>query len=156
MAAPQVCSLITTGPQLIPAGEAYTVVRFPFGTESYDEHGMHDPAQPDGETATDGHPRAGLIWPSADGWADLYAMLFWPDGGYNEVRDRFVRDPLDLSTGHDSTCTQDHAPTPGGQYLAKTWGMFVKVGTPVSVMVRHNSGSGVNLDFAEFKLAIHV
>lgn len=154
---PQVCSLITTEPQLIPAGPDYRIVRFPFGgAESYDEHGMHDVDQPDGETTTGEHDRAGLIWPSASGWADLYAMLFWARGDYTEVRDRFVRDPLDLSTGYDSTCTEDHRDTPGGQYLAKTWGIFVKVGTPLAVMVRHNSRSALSLDFAEFKLAIHV
>jgi hypothetical protein len=81
--------------------------------------------------------------------------MYWDAGGYSELRDRFVRDPLDLTTGYDSTCTEDHPPTPGGQYRAKTWGMFVHPGTPIGLLVKHDASKAVNLTFAEFKLAIH-
>jgi len=153
-----VCSLIVNEPQSIPADRAYHVVRFPFGSaESYDDHGMHQTAQPDGHTVTDWRrdDRSGLIWPAVDGWGELHALMYWGDGDYSEVRDRFVRDPLSLSTGYDSTCTEDHPPTPGGQYRAKSWGIFVHPGTPIGLLVTHTAPDPVDLTFAEFKLVIH-
>ncbi|GAB3210026.1 hypothetical protein ACQEU5_15260 [Marinactinospora thermotolerans] len=153
-----VCSLIRNEPQAIPSG-GYHVVRFPFGTaESYDAHGMHQVAQPDGYEITDWRKddRSGLIWPSADGWADLYGLMYWESGDYTEVRSRFVRDPLDLSTGYDSTCTEDDARTPGGQYRAKHWGLFSHVGTPLALLVQHNAPGSLALTHAQFKVAIHV
>jgi hypothetical protein len=153
-----VCSLIVTEPQSIPADGAYHVVKFPFGGgESFDDHGMHQMAQPDNYTISNWRTdeRSGLIWPSAEGWATLHALMYWDAGGYSELRDRFVRDPLDIATGFDSTCTEDHPPTPGGQYRAKTWGMFAHPGTPVGLLVKHDASKPVTLAFAEFKLAIH-
>ena len=149
-----VCSL-KAGIQTIPVtgGSDYYLVRFPFGTESHDPEGMHEQVQPDGETAAYPDPRCGLIWPRHEAWAHLHALIYWQPGAYSEVRDRFVRDPLGLSTGYDSTCTEDREPSGGGQYLAKSWAMFVHPGTPIGLMVKHNSSSPVKLDLAEFKLS---
>ena len=152
----QVCSLILTATQTIPAGERYHVVRFRFGDrESYDEHRMHEARQPDGVPTTFSHDRAGLIWPSRDGWGELKALMFWAPGSYSETRSRFVRDPLNLAGGADSTCTEDSPASPGAQLRAKAWGIFVHVGTPIALMVRHNGPSPVALTHAQFKLAIH-
>lgn len=153
----RICSLIVTEPQVIPPG-GYRVVRFPFGTaESYDALGMHQVVQPDGYTIRDWRTdnRAGLIWPSADGWGSLTAMIHWEAGGYSELRDRFVRDPLGLSTGADSTAT-DHRPrSPGVQCFTKHHEIFVHPGTPLALMVSHNNSASTRLVLAEFKLAIH-
>jgi hypothetical protein len=51
--------------------------------------------------------------------------------------------------------TEDSSTTPGAQFRAKAWGIFVQVGTPIALMVRHNSASPVVLAHAQFKLAIH-
>jgi len=151
-----VCSLIVNEPQTIPADGAYHIVRFPYGdAESYDAHGMHQTRQPDGGTSAYPDERSGLIWPALDGWGSLTAMVFWASGDYTEVRDRFVRDPLDLSTGYDSTATEDHARTPGGQYRHKHHEMFVHPRTPVAFLVRHNGSAPVRITHAQFKLAIH-
>ena len=153
----QVCSLKNSQAQTIPPGDDYTVVRFPFDAagESYDRYGMHQPDQPDDVQATYADPRSGLIWPSGDGWGSLTAMLHWEDGSYTETRDRFVRDPLGLFGTPDSTATEDHAATSGGNYHHKSHEMFVHPGTPVGLLVRHNSARPLRLTFAEFKLAIH-
>ncbi|WP_157251135.1 hypothetical protein [Nonomuraea typhae] len=154
-----VCSLIARSPQLIPAGPNYTLLRFPYGSttgESYDADGMHNPAQPDGVTSAYPDLRSGLIWPAHDAWAQLYAMVQWEDGTYDEVRDRFTRDPLALFGPPDSTCTEDYAATPGGQYRSKSWGMFVHPGVPLGLMVRHNASTAVAVTLAEFKLAYHL
>ncbi len=152
-----VCSLTAPDPQLIPVGgAAYTVVRFPFGSpaESFDPLDMHPAAQPDGVITSYIDPRAGLIWPTHDAWARLDAMLQWDAGDYTELRDQFVRDPLSFTpAGPDTTCTQDRPPTPGGQYVAKSWPLFVHPGTPLAVAVRHNASRPVKLLFAEFKLS---
>jgi hypothetical protein len=151
----QVCSLIRDEPQTIPGDAGYHIVRFPFGAaESYDRHRMHQVEQPDGVTTTFEHDRAGLIWPSVDGWGELKALMYWAPGFYGEVRSRFVRDPLTLAGGPNSTCTEDSPATPGGQYRAKAWGIFVRVGTPVALLVRHNGLLPVALTHAQFKLAI--
>lgn len=151
-----VCSLKMDQPQSIPAGSGYTIVRFPFD-ESYDPHDMHPQVQPDTGQAVDyASPRAGLIWPAHDAWARLDALLYWEAGDYDEVRDRFVRDPLDLSTGYDSTCTEDRQATVGGQFNAKSWPMFVHPGTPLAVLVRHNAPVAVRLMLAELKLSYHL
>lgn len=152
-----VCSLIVDEPQTIPADGAYHLVRFPYGAaESYDAHGMHQAQQPDGEQSTYPDARSGLIWPSVDGWGSLTAMVFWEAGDYTEVRDRFVRDPLNLAGGYDSTATEDHARTPGGQYRHKHHEMFVHPGTPLGFLVRHNARTATRITHAQFKLAIHV
>jgi hypothetical protein len=151
----RVCSLILDETQTVPADEQYHVVRFRFGAaESYDEHRIRETQQPDGVSTTFSHDRAGLIWPSMNGWGELKALMYWAPGGYSEVRSRFVRDPLNLAGGADSTCTEDSATTPGAQFRAKAWGIFVQVGTPIALMVRHNGSSPVVLAHAQFKLAI--
>lgn len=151
-----VCSLITAQPQEI-APAAYRIVRFPFGAsgESFDQYGMHQAEQPDGAIALSSDDRAGLIWPSQHGWASLTAMIFWESGDYTELRDRFVRDPLNITTGFDSTATEDRPPTPGGQYLHKCHELFVYPGTPIALMVQHNDTESRLITHAEFKLAIH-
>ncbi|WP_326829672.1 hypothetical protein OIE13_05920 [Streptosporangium sp. NBC_01810] len=153
-----VCSLITEQgvKQTIPPGDTYTLVRFPFGVESADQHDMHPEVQPDtSQTVTYSSPRSGLIWPKHSAWAQVYALMYWDPGDYTEVRDRIVRDPLGLNSAPDSTCTEDHPATPGGQYRAKSWAIFVHPGIPLGLMVRHNASGPVKLAFAEFKLAYH-
>lgn len=139
--------------QMIQPGD-YQIVRFPFSPiESSDTLDLHPVVQPDtGQSVTLSSTRSGLIWPAHSRWARLWGLLYWADGGYTEVRDRFVRDPLNLSSGYDSTCTEDHAATPGGQYVAKSWEAKVYPGTPWALMVKHNATSPVKLDFAEFKM----
>ncbi|GIH91925.1 hypothetical protein ACFFMN_34040 [Planobispora siamensis] len=148
-----VCSLKADAQTIPVTGGDYYVVRFPYGTESYDAHGMHNPLQPDGVTTAYPDPRSGLIWPAHDAWAEVYALLYWEDGDYTELRDRIVRDPLGLFGEPDSTCTEDRAITPGGQFIAKSWGMFVHPKVPLAVAVRHNSPRPVRLALAEFKIA---
>jgi hypothetical protein len=153
-----VCSLINAEPQTIPPGGDYHIVNFPFGGgESYDAHGMHQMAQPDGYQITDwpADERSGLIWPSTDGWGVLTVNLHWESGNYTELRDRFVRDPLNVSTGYDSTATDHRAPSPGMQCFTKQHQMFVHPGTPIALLVGHNATSPRRLVLAEFKLAIH-
>ncbi|MFE9773622.1 hypothetical protein ACFYOV_18525 [Streptomyces sp. NPDC005931] len=153
-----VSSLKTSVQQSIPADGAYHVVRFPFGSgESYDAHNMHQAAQPDGYTVTNWatDDRSGLIWPSTAGWGQLYAMIQWEDGSYTELRDRFVRDPLNLSTGYDSTATDHRPPSPGMQCFTKSHGLFTTVGMPLALLVSHNDSVARDLVLAEFKLAIH-
>lgn len=153
------CSLKfdTTQDQWIMPGD-YQIVRFPFEPiESSDIYDLHPKVQPDTSgSITLASQRAGLIWPKHEQWATLWGLLYWADGDYTEVRDRFVRDPLNLSSGFDSTCTEDHASTPGGQYIAKSWAAKVYPGTPWALMVRHNSPDPVKLDFAEFKMIYSV
>ncbi|MFD0418190.1 hypothetical protein [Streptomyces sp. NPDC127108] len=142
--------------------DGYHLVRFPYdaGEEQYDPWRMHDPAH--GFTTPSRFPdaRSGLIWPSHDGWGTLSAMVFWePDNRPTEYRARFVRDPLNLSTGYDSTATTDTVPTRGGQYRSYTWQMFVHPGTPVGLKISARGPGDVKLAaplmLAEFKLAIH-
>jgi len=151
-----VCSLISSGSQAI-APNVYTPLRFPFDSESADAFNLHDKVQPDtGETVTVASPRAALIWPAHTAWATLNGLMYWEDDNYTELRTRFVRDPLNLTTGEDSTCTEDHAPTVGGQYIAKNWNMFVHPNTPVGLLVKHNATTPVAVTFAEFKLSYWV
>lgn len=153
-----VCSLKSETAQTIPADGAYHLVRFPFGSgEPYDAHGMHQTAQPDGYTVTNwaADDRSGLIWPHVAGWAQLYALVQWESGSYTELRDRFVRDPLNLATGYDSTATEHRPPSPGMQCFTKSWGHFVDPGTPLGLMVAHNASAATDVVLAEFKLVIH-
>ncbi|MEW2568293.1 hypothetical protein [Streptomyces sp. NPDC047070] len=161
----QVCSLKVEVPQLIPSGTTYQVVRFPYGAlESTDRFNMHQALQPDGTTvanyATD--DRSGLIRPSKAGWAELYALLQWEaptgtSGTVTEYRDQHVRDPFgETADPNDTTATDHRAPTPGGQFWTKSWGIFVDPATPIALRVTHNAVSGpLNLVLAEFKVAIH-
>jgi hypothetical protein len=115
---------------------------------------MHAPAQPDGGQSSYPDERSGLIWPAVSGWGWLTAMIFWEPGNASEYRCRFVRDPLDLAGGYDSTATTDDDPTPGGQYRHYCHEMFVHPGTPIGLMVRHSASASLNVTLAEFKLAI--
>ena len=153
-----VCSLKTGGPQRIPPDE-YTILRFPFNAESHDPDDLHPALQPDtGQTVTSADDRAGLIWPKHTAWATLNALIYWEAGGYTEVRDRFVRNPLNLpgAPPYDSTCTEDHPKTPGGQYLAKTWNLFVHPLTPLGLLLQHDAPGPVAVTLAEFKLSYWV
>jgi len=156
---PLVCSLKVDGtPQLIQP-DRFTIVHFPFGVaEPTDVDRMHQAAQPDGHqvltwTADD---RSGLIWPAAEGWGVLTSMIQWESGGYSQLSDRYVRDPLDLTTGWDATATDERPPSPGRQRFTKTHQMYVHPGTPVALEVAHNGDTALELVLAEFKLAIHI
>lgn len=154
-----VCSLILNERQRVAAGATYHVVRFPFGGgESYDAEGMHQVQQPDGEEVTDWRTddRAGLIWPSADGWGALTAMIQWEAGDYSELRDQVVRDPLSLTGDPMNTTATDHRrPSPGLQCFTKHHEMFVHPDVPLALRVAHNDSRARNLVHAQFKLAIH-
>lgn len=152
-----ICSLIRDTDQTVPADGAYHVVRFPFGdAESSDAHEMHQVRQPDGHVVEDwdSDPRSSLIWPTVAGWASLTAMVQWESGNYSELRDRFVRDPLDLAGGSDATATDHRAPSPGMQCFTKHHQIFVDPDTPLSLAVAHDDSSGRRLVHAQFKLAI--
>ncbi|QEV17250.1 hypothetical protein [Streptomyces alboniger] len=151
------------GPQAIRYdSDGYHLVRFPYGAEaeSYDPWRMHDPAKGGTAPAQFPHDRSGLIWPSHDGWGVLSALVFWqPDSRPAEYRFRFVRDPLGLTTGYDSTATTDSAPTRGSQFRSYVWQMFVHPDTPVGLKVTARGVGDVRLatplTHAQFKLAIH-
>ncbi|WP_371793816.1 hypothetical protein OIE91_11095 [Streptomyces albidoflavus] len=160
----QVCSLKVDTPQLIPGGGTYHVVRFPFGAgESTDRFEMHQVLQPDGYVVADwaADDRSGLIWPSRSGWGHLYGMIQWESassgsGGYTELRDQYVRDPLGLTPSpNDTTATEHRPPSPGMQCFVKSHGIFVNPATPLALRVGHNDAQPRNLVLAEFKLAIH-
>lgn len=154
-----VCSLYVNegdNGQLIQPG-GYQLVRFPYGAgESYDAHGMHQAEQPDGVRSAYPDGRSGLIWPAADGWGDLIANIHWDGGAYTQLRDRFVRDPLGLAGGADSTGTDHRPPSPGMQCFTKVHAIFVHPDTPLGLKVSHNDHSPRRLLHAQFKLAIHV
>lgn len=135
----------------------WTVVRFPYDGESYDPFGMHEKLQPvDGYEVRDWqrNDRSGLVWPTSDGWGTLHAMVQWEPGGYDELRDQLVRDPLNLTTGADTTATDHRVPTPGMQSFTKTWGMFVHPETPLALRVMHTDARPRMLTLAELKLEI--
>lgn len=141
--------------------DGYHLVRFPYAEseESYDPWHMHDPGKGGTKPSKFPDTRSGLIWPSHDGWGTLSAMIFWePDGRSTEYRARYVRDPLGVSTGYDSTATTDWVPTRGGQYRTHLWQMFVHPRTPVGLKISARGPGDVKiaapLMFAEFKLAI--
>ncbi|MBA2951986.1 hypothetical protein [Streptomyces himalayensis] len=152
-----VCSLKTDLPQSIPADGGYHIVRFPYAAESYDAYGMHQQLDPKGYEVRDWQrdDRSGLIWPALHGWGSLTAMIYWADGTYTELRDRFVRDPLGLSTGYDSTATEHRPPSPGLQCFHKSHEMFVHPGRPLALLVAHNDSRPRSITLAELKLAIH-
>ncbi|MFD7774252.1 hypothetical protein [Streptomyces sp. NPDC059753] len=153
-----VCSLKTDSPQSIAGGGGYSIVRFPYavGAESYDPHGMHEQQDPHGYEVRDWQrdERSGLVWPAVEGWATLTSLIYWEAGDYDELRDRYVRDPLGLSTGADSTATEHRPPSPGIQCFHKTHQMFVHPGTPVALLAGHTASKSVRITLAEFKLAI--
>ncbi|MFB9880960.1 hypothetical protein ACFFMN_23660 [Planobispora siamensis] len=150
-----VCSLKVTKAQTVPVDPDYHLVRFPYGAaESWDPHNMHPATQPDGTVSLHPDARSGLIWPCVAGWASLIGIVFWEAGQSSEYRGRFIRDPLSLTTGYDSTATRDDAPTPGGQYKTYHHEMVVHPRTPVGFAVRHNATSPLDITLAEFKVAI--
>lgn len=155
---PLVVSLKAEESQLVEPG-GYRVVRFPYGgAESYDPYDMHPAVQPDGyqvvDWATD--DRSGLIWPHADGWGELKAMIQWEAGAYTELRDQFVRDPLGLTDDPlDTTATEHRAPSPGLQCWTKVWGIFVDRKVPLALRAAHNDTVARRLVLAEYKLTIH-
>lgn len=162
-----ICSLMWqaahSGPQRITYDQdGYHLVRFPYvtGEEQYDPWNMHDPAHGSDTVSQFPDPRSALIWPSHDGWGVLSAMVFWQaDARAHEYRARFVRDPLNATTGYNSAATTDIQATRGGQYRTYVWQMFVHPGTPLGLKVSAR-GTGdtkiaVPMFLAEFKLAIH-
>jgi hypothetical protein len=150
-----VCSLITSEPQTIPVTSGYRVVRFPFGGESADGHGMHDPVPPYDSPIVNWRTddRSGLIWPAVSGWGVLTANVHWEAGGYSELRDRFVRDPFGEEP--DSTATDHRSPSPGMQCFTKQHQLFVHPGVPLAFLVSHNDSVARKITHAQFKLAIH-
>ncbi|WP_026120067.1 hypothetical protein [Nocardiopsis potens] len=150
----QVCSLICGDPQPIPGGGGYSLLRFPYAGESHDPWRMHHPEQPDGGRSDYPDDRSSLIWPAAAGWGTLHAMIQWEAGPYRELRDRFVRDPLGLSGGADSTATDHRPPSPGMQCFTKVHGIFVRPDTPLAVMVGHTGADTATVVHAQFKLVI--
>lgn len=155
-----VCSLIRDGArdgnQSIPADGEYHTLLFPFGSrESYDEHNMHQMAQPDGYTikswSTD--ERSGLIWPAVGGWGTVTGMIYWTDGSYSELCDRISRDPLGFTSDPNNTTATEHRPVTGGvNPFHKTHELFVHPGTPLAIQVKTNSPAEIY--HAQFKLAI--
>lgn len=161
----EVCSLIRQTAQLIAAGTTYQTVRFPFGAaESYDAFEMHQLTQPDGYVingaAWDSDERSGLIWPSKSGWGTIEGLFQWEaptglSGAVTEYRDQVVRDPLGLTpTPNDTTGTVHSASTVGQNFFRLVWQIFVNPSTPIAVRVAHNGTGALNLNLAEFKLAI--
>lgn len=162
----EVCSLKVETNQLVPPNTWY-LVRFPFDTESTDPLDMHSDSRPPPggpilEWSTD--ERSSLIWPSRSGWGDLFALIQWEAAGAQsgcsdgtEYRDQFIRDPLGYTTTNpmDTTATHHRAATIGGQYIEKSWGIFVNPDVPLALRVRHNCSDPLNLALAEFKLAIN-
>lgn len=156
-----VCSLIyhssQHGAQSIPADGDYHLVKFPYGgEETEDADNMHAEVRDGVSHPYPSDKESGLIWPAHEAHAELKALIYWKAGGATEYRDRFVRDPLDLSTGYDSTCTDHRAPTPGMQCYSKSWAIRVQPGTPIGLMVSHNSSSSIALDHAQFKLKYYL
>lgn len=153
-----VCSLIRQDAQFIPAG-GYHLVRFPFGqAESSDLHEMHQVDQPGGHVVRDWDcdDSSALIWPAVYGWGSLTAMIQWEGGGYRELRDQFVRDPMGVtSSPMDTTATDHRAPTPGMQGFTKHHEILVYPGTPIGLRVGHNDREPRRLIHAQLKLAIH-
>ncbi|MET7437933.1 hypothetical protein ACFYQQ_01280 [Streptomyces sp. NPDC005496] len=153
----RISSLKTEVAQSIPADGDYHVVRFPYMTESYDPWGMHNPIQPDGYgvASWSKDDRSGLIWPTCSGWGTLTSLIYWEAGDYDELRDRYVRDPLRLTEdGYDSTATEHRPPSPGMQCFHKSHQMFVRPDVPIALLVAHDASSARRVTLAEFKLSI--
>jgi len=150
-----ILSLKVHVPQSIEPG-VWTVVRFPYDGESYDPFGMHERLDPLGYEVRDWQrdDRSGLIWPTVDGWGTVHAMVQWEPGDYRELRDQLIRDPLNLSTGPDTTATDHRPPSPGMQCFTKTWGLFVHPKTPLALRVAHDDDQPRLVTLAELKLEI--
>ncbi|ASU81497.1 hypothetical protein CDO52_00695 [Nocardiopsis gilva YIM 90087] len=149
------CSLAVDDDQPIGPSGGYQLIRLPYGdVESYDGHDMHPAEQPDGVVSEFPDDRSALIWPAVDGWSIVEGVVHLEPGDYTEFRFRIIRDPLNLSTGHDSTRSEHRAPSPGGQYWAFSHLMYARVGTPLAIAVAHNASHDVAVTYAQFKLAI--
>lgn len=159
-------SLITTSPQLIDP-DTYTAINF--DDESSDVDNWHPYSG-----LTD--PRSALITPKLTAYAMLCGEIFWEDplavarirsprllgettAEWNErlapelpsqYQSRFTRDPY--TSAIDSTCTEDRAPTPGGNFMAKSWAMTVRTGQPLALMVAHTGNFPLKVTLAEFKV----
>lgn len=152
----QFCSLIRKTDQIIPRS-SYTLVRFPFGSyESFDNKGMHNVRQPDGYqiTSWDSDERSSLIWPHRRGLGRITATAQFESGNYSEIRIQLIRDPLNLSTGPDTTGTVHYPPSPGMQCFPLSWEIVVNPGTPLGIRVWHNATSPKKLVLSQFKLSI--
>lgn len=135
----QYVSLINTNRQPIKAG-GYQILSFT--DESSDDHGMHA-----------GH--SSLIYPSATGLGCLELNVMWDPGNYTELRDVFVRDPFGVTKDPKNYTGYDHrAKSPGGQCFTKQHWLNVKVGTPLSVYVAHDSKGLEHVSHAQLKLVI--
>jgi hypothetical protein len=148
-----ICSLINNDEQVIPPS-TYTLLKFPYVGESYDVWGMHEECQPDEVCSTYPDDRSALIWPTVSGWGSLTAMIHWENGDYTEIRDQYIRDPLNLAGGPDTTCTEHEEPNLGMQFRSKHHELFVHPGTPVAVRAYHNDSVARKVVHAQFKLAI--
>jgi hypothetical protein len=150
----RICSLKVDTPQLVPADGNYHIVKFPYPDQSYDAWSMHQPVQPDGRAVSSWSKddRSGLIWPSVAGWGVLTSLIYWEAGDYDELRDRFVRDPLGA---YDSTATEHRPPSPGIQCWHKSHELFVRPDVPLALLVAHDASTSRRVTLAEFKLAIH-
>lgn len=152
------CSLGCTPDQVIPPN-VYTLVRFPYDSveEFGDIHGMHEPTHPDEYSVTDWSTddRSALVWPAVRGLGILHVTTHWESGNYNEIRDQFIRDPLNLNKGPDTTGTQHYAPSPGMQFFTKSWQLVVEPETPIGYMVYHNATTARKLVYVNLKLSIH-
>jgi hypothetical protein len=144
---------ITNDFQTFPAGE-WKIVRFPYGGEFSDEHGMHDRRQPDSYVVQDwlADPRSGLLWPTADGIACVELNIHWAAGDWTNVRDGFVRDPLGVA---DTTAT-GHWPNlklSGVQCVRAMHWLKVDRRTPIAVRAM-SSGTDGKMAMAQFKMTI--
>lgn len=159
---PYVCALYRSEDQTIPPN-TLTLVRFPFDVEAHDDLGMHDhDNQGDGGYCAppptgNNWKRAGMIWPSHDGWGVLTAMVqLENDSTYSYVHTRFVRDPENFTTGFNSTghLTIPRANDSPKQFITNTWQIETKIGTPLALLVEHDGSMDATLSFAQLKLAI--
>lgn len=149
------CSLQASPDQTIPP-RAWTLLTFPYDTESDDRWHMHQPDQPDGTTAVFPDDQSGLIWPAMEGLGHLSACIHWEaassTGGYTEIRDQFVRDPLGIP---DYTAVDHRVPSGGLQFFTKHHELVVRPHVPVGLLVYHNDKLPRKVTYAQFKLSIH-
>lgn len=139
--------------QVFPAGE-WKTVRFPYGGEFSDEHGMHTRRHPDAYVVQDwaADDRSGLIWPTADGVGCLELNIHWTPGTWSNVRDGFARDPLGVN---DTTAT-GHWPNlglAGVQCVRAVHWLLVDRQTPLAVRAQ-SAGADGRIAMAQFKLTI--
>jgi len=149
------CSLQASPDQVIPP-RVWTLLKFPYDSESDDRWSMHQPAQPDGTTAVFPNDESGLIRPAMEGLGHLTACIQWEaassSGGYNELRDQFVRDPLGSP---DYTAVDHRVPSGGLQFFTKHHEIVVRPNVPVGLLVYHNDRVSRKVTYAQFKLSIH-